>query len=264
MSSDYSRRARRPAERAVRIDGSAFRIFSSGPERAAGPPFVLVHGIGMSHRYFARLHDELVERGERVHSVDLPGFGGVPKPPRDLDIAAMARGLGAALDAFGVPRAIFVGQSMGTQWVTELAVQRPDLTASLALIGPVADDRHRTVPRQSIALGLDMLRETPGANLLVLADYIRCGPPWYLAQLRHMLAYPTQERVRALAAPVLVLRGGRDPIAGSQWARRVTDAADSATLAIVPGHAHNVQHSAPRAVASALVAFAGTGRRGAR
>lgn len=241
--------------RHVRVGDLSLRVIGSGSSGPDRPPFVLVHGIGMSHRYLARLHDELVRRGEQVFSVDLPGFGGLPRPARDLGVADMARALAAALDRCGVPPAVLVGQSMGTQWVTEAARLRP--TAGVVLIGPVADERHRTPPRQALALAVDTLRESPGANALVLTDYLRCGLPWYTTQLRHMLTYPLEDGIRALRMPVLVLRGGRDPIAGLAWCRRLVRAGGDAELVLVPGHAHNCQHSAPRAVASALLAFAG-------
>jgi pimeloyl-ACP methyl ester carboxylesterase len=73
-----------------------------------------------------------------------------------------------------------------------------------------------------------------------------------------MVSFAPEEAVARVAAPVLVLRGGRDPIAGPAWVRRLRDAAPHGRLAEVPGHAHNVQHSAPRTVAALLRAFAAT------
>jgi pimeloyl-ACP methyl ester carboxylesterase len=124
------------------------------------------------------------------------------------------------------------------------------------LVGPVADERHRSLPGQAAALFVDTLRETPGANALVLTDYLRCGIRWYLAQLRHMLDFALEREVGRVRVPVLVLRGARDPVAGPQWCRRVRDAAASGRLVEVAGRAHNVQHSAPRTVAAVLSAFA--------
>lgn len=93
---------------------------------------------------------------------------------------------------------------------------------------------------------------------MVLTDYARCGPRWYARQLPHMLAYPMEERAGALERPLLVVRGGRDPIAGLRWCRRLRDAAPRARLVEMPGHPHLVQHTAPRAVASALQDFLAT------
>jgi pimeloyl-ACP methyl ester carboxylesterase len=239
----------------VEVDGLQFRIFGSlGPQRSSGIPFVIVHGIGVSHRYSVPLHDVLAA-GSEVYSVDLPGFGGLPKPRRDLTVEAMATALGRALDAIGIDRAVLIGHSMGTQWVTELALRRPELAASVVAIGPVVDDRHRSVLAQSVALGIDTLGEPPMPNVIVFTDYIRSGPIWYNTQLRHMLAYRLEDRVSELSQPLLVMRGGRDPIAGIEWCRRLRDRAGSGSLVVVPGHNHIVQYTAPRAVASAITSL---------
>jgi pimeloyl-ACP methyl ester carboxylesterase len=243
-----------------RIGRLHFRTLAS--PSSSGPVFVLVHGIGMSHRYLARLHRSLTARGT-VISVDLPGFGGLPKPDHDVDIAEMADGLAALLDriradAIATGPVVLVGQSMGTQWVVELAARRPDLAQAVVLIGPVADERRRTVLQQAGRLALDTMRETPGANALVFADYLRCGPLWYLAQLRHMLDYLIEDRIVGVEAPVLVVRGSRDPIASLGWSRHLTAAAQRAALVEIPGRAHNAQHTAPGAVASAVRHFCAT------
>lgn len=249
----------------IDIDGGRFRVYSSLAPRAgvsdgdAPLPVVLIHGIGMSHRYFVRLHDEFA-RTRDVHSIDLPGFGRFGRPREPFEQERMARALADVLDRLDVPRAVLVGHSMGAQWVVELARQRPDLAASVVLIGPVADDEHRTLRAQSAALALDTLGEPPLVNTIVFADYIRCGMPWYLTQLRHMMAYPIEERVAELTAPVLVLRGGNDPVAGLEWCRRLRDRAREGSLVIVPGHRHVVQFAGARAVASAVDAFLARGR----
>jgi pimeloyl-ACP methyl ester carboxylesterase len=244
-----------PVERTIERGDRAFRVLTSATAGGTGRlPFVLIHGIGMSHRYLARLHDRLALEGV-VHSVDLPGFGGLPKPVGDIDVEAMAASLGEVLDDLGIGPAIVVGHSMGAQWAVELGVQRPDLVRGVVAMGPVTDDRHRSLPAQALALGLESLGEPPTVNAIVFTDYVRCGVRWYLTQVRHMLAYPIEDRAAELTTPLLVLRGGDDPVAGLEWCRRLRDCARDGALVVVPGHNHVVQQTAPRSVASALGAF---------
>lgn len=245
----------RPAEHRIDTGGLAFRVLASHAERVTGPAIVLVHGIGMSHRYLARVHDVLAEH-RTVFSLDLPGFGGLPKPAHDVDVRAMAAGVVRVLEGLDAGPVVLVGHSMGAQWVTEVAATRPDLVASVALIGPVADVRFRTPFAQARALAVDTLKESPRVNAIVFTDYVRCGIPWYLAQLRHMLAYPIEQRLGAVSVPVLLVRGARDPIAGPEWCRMLRESAPTAALAEVPGSAHVVQESAPREVATLLLAHA--------
>lgn len=216
---------------------------------------VLVHGIGMSSRYLSRLHDALLPHAD-VHSVDMPGFAGLPKPGRTVDVATMAAALGEVVASLDAGPVVVVGHSMGTQWAVELGVQRPDLVSDVVIIGPVADLAHRSAFAQTRALCIDTLLESPATNWIVATDYIRCGVPWYLAQLRPMLDYALEERVARLTVPLLVIRGERDPIAGPAWCRLLRDRAPVAVLVRIPGGAHNAQCSAPRAVAAAIIAHA--------
>lgn len=187
-------------------------------------------------------------------SVDLPGFGGLPKPPvGGADVARIAAHLAVALDLVGDAPLVLVGHSMGAQWVIELAAQRPDRVTSVVAIGPVVDVRYRTAVRQAVALGLDTLLEPPLLNMIVFSDYVRCGLPWYLSQLRHMLAYRTEQRISEIDVPVLVIRGAGDPVAGRAWCRLLRDRARNGRLVEIPNRHHLVQHSAPRAVASAIL-----------
>lgn len=242
-----------PAQWLRDVDGLTFAVRASVRVGVDRPAIVLVHGIGVSHRYLALLHDVLAEQ-RTVYSIDLPGFGGLPKPPRDVDVPAMAAALGVVVASLGAGPVVLVGHSMGSQWVVELAMQRPELVTDVVAMGPVADARHRTALAQTAALALDTLGEGPAINVVVFTDYVRCGPRWYLIQLRHMLAYRLEDRVAELRRPLLLIRGERDPIAGREWCRMLRDRAPRASLVAIPGQFHVAQQSRPRAVASAILA----------
>lgn len=244
----------KPSHRRVVVDGMMFGIGESPrPPETGAPTVVLVHGIGMSHRYLSRLHAQLADL-TRVVSVDLPGFAGLPKPSGNPDVLRMGRALAEVIATLGEERVIVVGHSMGVQWAAEAALHRPEQIQAVVAIGPVVDQRHRSLVAQARALAVDTLGETPLINLIVFSDYLRCGVRWYLKQARHMIEHPTEQRYSELAPPVLVIRGGDDPIAGRDWCRRLRDAARAGRLVEVPGHHHVVQHSAPRAVAAAIMA----------
>jgi pimeloyl-ACP methyl ester carboxylesterase len=216
---------------------------------------IFVHGVGVSHRYFTPLRDELANDFD-IHAIDLPGFGGLPKSRVAPDITESADLLAAVLDELGVRGAILLGHSMGADWVAELAVRRPDLAGCVVLAGPVTDDSARNLAVQTFRLLRDILGEPLVTNLTVFLDYLRCGPVWYLKHCRFMIPYPIEDAVAVLRMPVLILRGGDDPIAGLDWSRRLRARAADGRLVIVPGKRHNAHHSAPLAVADALRAFA--------
>jgi pimeloyl-ACP methyl ester carboxylesterase len=243
----------------VQIDGYTVRVRTTpGP---AGPtattsPFVLVHGIGMTHRYLDRLRAELAADAV-VHSVDLPGFGPDPGPRVRLGVEDQARLIVEALGALRITSCVLVGHSMGVQFVTAAALRSPALAERVVLMGPVVDRTRRTVVQQAIALAHDTLRESPTVNIMVFSDYLRTGMRWYARQLGPMMQYPLERAVERLECPVLVLRGGRDPVAGREWCRELAGRARDGDFVEIEGSAHVVQHSAARETSAAILAFCG-------
>lgn len=223
--------------------------------------FVLVHGIGVASRYYSRLADSL-STSATVHTVELPGFGGAPEPKQSMSVSDQAELLAAFLRARNIEDPVLVGHSMGAQWVLEVAWLHPDLTARLALMGPVVNPAKRTVRQQALRLFQHFLTDRPSVNARILFDYIRCGPRWYLKTLPHMMDYPTLERTAALGEryrsaglglpQVLVVRGARDAIAPHSWAALLADSAPNGRLLEVAGHMHVVQFFGAAEVASGL------------
>ncbi|MET3951656.1 alpha/beta hydrolase [Arthrobacter sp. UYEF36] len=232
---------------------------SAGAE-AARPAVVLIHGIGVSHRYLKRLHGLLAESAD-TYSIDLPGFGSTPRPEHTLTVADHATYILGALEQLGVLEFVLVGHSMGTQFAIEAALQQPGRISQLVLMGPVVDAKRRTVVQQALALGRDsVFFESPSSNALVFTDYFRCGPLWYLKTLRVMMGYPTEQKIPGVSAPVLVVRGASDPVASADWCRRLAAHADRGQLLEIEGTGHVVQHNRSGEVAGAILDFAGIRR----
>lgn len=221
-----------------------------------GPRFVLVHGIGVGTSYFHRLARALAPLGE-VLVVELPGYGRAPRPETPMSIEDFAEILSAWLIDEDVPNPVLVGHSMGTQIVTEAALQHPDRFRRIVLMGSVVDPRERSAPQQALRLLQDCLfRESVPSNIAVLADYIRTGVRWYLTTLPAMLAYRTDEAVTRLTAETLVMRGGRDPISKQEWNEQIAASIPSARLVTVPRQGHVLMYTAPEAVVGPILELA--------
>lgn len=243
--------------RTVQIRGHTITVRTTpGPAGTARSrsPYVLVHGLGMTHRYLDRLRAELAGDAD-VHSVDLPGYGRDPRPRTRLGIEDHAALIVETLELLGVTPCILVGHSMGVQFVTAAGLRAPASVRGVVLMGPVVDRRRRTVLQQAASLGHDTLRESAGANLMVFADYLRTGLRWYVRQLVPMLEYPLERAVERLECPVLVLRGSRDPVARRRWCHELADRAQDGAFVEIDGEPHVVQHSAADRVAAEIVAF---------
>lgn len=250
----YARLMALDGGRNVKAGGLQGKLYASiRPEGAAArPAFVLLHGIGVSHRYLARLHRELAHHAD-VYSFDLPGFGKSARPGRQLQVEDFASFISTVLADQGVSSYVPVGHSMGTQFAVELALREPDRVAGAVLMGPVVETGRKSVTRQSLALARDsMFSESPSCNVIVFTDYVRAGPRWYLTELPVMMEYPLEDRLACVHQPVLILRGTRDPIARRPWCVKLAAAAQQGTMAEILGQGHVFQHTAPAPAAQAI------------
>ncbi|MFD1712966.1 alpha/beta fold hydrolase [Amnibacterium flavum] len=214
--------------------------------------FVLIHGIGVASTYFTRLAAELSRSGT-VHVLELPGNGSAPEPPEVMSIEDSAALVAAYISAEGLDRPTVVGHSMGAQIVSDLALQHPGHVPRIVLIGAVVDPSAPTALGQGLRLAHDTLRETPSANRVVLTDYLRTGPRWYLKTLGPMMTYDLARTLPLLHADVLIIRGERDPISRGPWARTMADLAPRSRLVEIPGGAHVVQYTHPEEIAALIV-----------
>jgi pimeloyl-ACP methyl ester carboxylesterase len=86
-------------------------------------------------------------------------------------------------------------------------------------------------------------------------DVLRCGPRWYLAQLKLAMSYPLEDRLPLAGQPVLVLRGSRDVVAGAAWSDRLARTAQHGKAGTIDGAPHAAHHSAAGTVAAAITSF---------
>ncbi len=194
----------------------------------------LVHGLGLSHRYFARLQPLL------------PGSLAV-----DLHGASLDE-LTDSLARIVEPQSLLVANSLGAQIATELAVREPDSVRALVLTGPTWDPSAPSMPAQLVRLIADSFREQASLVPVALADYVRRGPGEIVRAARSMLRHPMADRLAQVCVPVTVVRGSRDPICGESWASRLAAAPAEGRLVVVDGAAHAVDWSHPGSVVQAV------------
>jgi len=241
------------------VDTDTVRWFRVPSRASDGPVFVLLHGVGLSHRSFSRLAPFLASHGTVV-APDLPGFGTSGGPHRRLSIDeiadALLPGIDAAAHRHSTRPLVLVGHSLGVQIAVEVARRRPDLVRAVVLIGPVVDPRASSVFGQGRRLMLDLWAEPPLTGAMVTRDYARGGPFSFIAGVTSMLRYDIVDRLPAVTAPVLVLRGRHDPVAPRHWVAELAQAAPDGCSADIDGTAvHNVVHSRPRETAREILAF---------
>jgi pimeloyl-ACP methyl ester carboxylesterase len=117
----------------VRLPGRRVSTLTMGE----GPDVVCIHGLGATKASFFDTAAALTRAGYRVHALALPGFGGSSKPIAGPYSARwFAETVVEVMDALGIGRAHFVGNSMGGRVAIEIGLRAPERAAGLALLSP--------------------------------------------------------------------------------------------------------------------------------
>lgn len=178
---------------------------------ASGRPLVHVHGFGVSGSYLEPTAARLASRYP-TYVPDLPGSGRSHRPAQPLDIPGLAGTVIAYLDAIGIERASFVGNSLGCVVLVEVAAAWPDRVDRIVLVSPAGGVNNQPLPRALRQMVTDSVREPPSLWPVAAADYLRFGVTRSWRLFADMVAYPTLERLELLHAPTLVIGGDRDPL----------------------------------------------------
>ena len=215
----------------------------SGPQAV-----VLVHGIGVSRRYFGPLA-RILATDRRVVALDLPGFGASRGPREALSIEEHATVVEQLIRESGLERPVLVGHSMGAQVVTEVAARNPGLAERVVLIGPVVQPGTRSAVRQAWRLLRDARFEPREANAIMLTDWMRAGPRRYFATVPSMVDYPLEDRLALITVPVVLIRGEHDPVTPLDYLQQLAVRPPDATVVEVVGTGHIAMYPRPELVA---------------
>ncbi|MCU1596702.1 MAG: alpha/beta hydrolase fold protein [Glaciihabitans sp.] len=235
------------------------------------PPLILLHGVtGHAEAYVRNLRSH----GEHfsVWAIDLIGHGYSAKPNFPLEIPNYVDHVIAFMQAIGVERASFSGESLGG-WVTAaLALAHPEKVDRIVLNtmgGTMANPAvmHRLY-ELSMAAAEDPSWERVKARLewlmadpsMVTDDLIKTRqaifqqPDWKMAcemnmalqkmdvRLRNML---TDDDLRAIQAPAMVLWTTKDPSGPVDEGRRIAGLLPNGRLVVMDNCGHWPQYEDP-------------------
>jgi pimeloyl-ACP methyl ester carboxylesterase len=250
-----------------------------------GDPVVMLHGLGATKASFLPTVAALAD-AHRVVALDLPGFGDSVKPVgAAYDPAFFAEGVIGALDALGIERAHFVGNSMGGRVALELGLAYPERVGRLALLAPSLAwlrERPWATLLRAVRPELGLLQPAPraivdritramvpggndGWSAVGVDEFLRAyltprGRAAFYAAARNIYLEDPEEfwtRLRELQGESLFVWGRQDRIVPIGFARHVRDALPAAEhLELNCGHVPQLE--APRETHAALKRFLAT------
>lgn len=153
--------------RMVEVDGQQLHV----AEQGAGPPLLLIHGLGGQMRNFGLDLIEDLARDYRVIRVDRPGSGYSPRAAGTAaGLGTQGRLIAGLIDRLGLEKPWLVGHSLGGALALTIAVLHPDKVGGLLLIAPASQPVVVTELSKAFK------------RLMV--------PPWIRATIAHSVAIP--------------------------------------------------------------------------
>lgn len=218
----------------VHVDGRDVRLL----ERGAGPPVVLVHGLGLSAGVWEPHLTRLADAGYRGLAPDLPGFGKSAGPPLGMSISAAADWLLRLADTLALRRAAWVGHSVGTQQVIRLAASAPERVAALVLAAPTGRTGWRAA-RQPFGLAATAFQEPPALVAGVLKRYL-LNPMATLSTWTRATRHDTLLDAPHVSSTTLLVLGESDAVVPDRFVERLERSLPDVETRRIEGASHAV------------------------
>jgi pimeloyl-ACP methyl ester carboxylesterase len=235
--------------------------------RGAGPPLVLLPANGHRADDFAPIATVLAQQ-HRVITLDWPGMGRSPAPPRpdEASAAGLADAVEDLFDALPLGRAVVLGHSVGGFAAARLAIRRPEAVAALVLVNSGGFARANLATRAFCWLKGQVRvtraveahfarwhtgRRSEAARALVDAIEAARRRPGYAEVVAAVWRSFVRtdacllDRAHEIRCPTLVAWGARDPVLPARIGRAVVRAIPHATWApMATGHSPFVEDTA--------------------
>lgn len=264
------------SSRTLGVGGERVHVIEAGDR--AGSPVIMLHGWGASAYNFRRLVPLMVERGFRVLAPDLRGHGDSARPQGHAlySVPAAVAWTRAVADDLGLESFLLVGQSIGGAVALDAFRAMPDRVRAVALFAPIGFTPVRrvalgrvglvrhwqppTTPRWLVRLILRRIYGTRGrwseADVeayhapLRRADTVAALLQW----LREFDFTPRPaERLRHLAARMVIRFGERDRLIPWRAALRHAEGFPGADVAVIPGAGHVPAEEVPDVALDAVL-----------
>jgi pimeloyl-ACP methyl ester carboxylesterase len=237
----------------------------------AGVPVVLLHGLTDSHPSYAPMAAHLPHH-LRAYALTTRGHGDSDKPEHGYALEEQAADVAAFLDAVGHESAVVVGHSMGSYIAQQFAVDHPERTIALVLMGAyriIAGDPGLEQFRRELddldELSEDLAREfqestiaeplAPGQLEQAVAE--SCKVPLHAcrAALDGLLEAAAPTDIGRITAPTWILWGERDAFVPRGEQVLLAATIPGAELIVYEGAGHALHWEQPARAAADVAAF---------
>ncbi len=249
-------------------------------ESGTGEPVVWIPGTGLLGSSWDTYQVSAFAADYRCITLDLRGSGRtVGGDGEPFTVADLAFDVAACMDAMSIRSATFVGLSLGSAVIQELALHRPDLVRRAVLVATwssTAREHHIRKHFQSRLYALEngpldvfaqfafwmsapsLYDNEPTLQRRVEADlaaHMSSRLAGTAAHFRADLGHETQARLGGITCPTLVVHGAEDLITLPWYNERVAELIPGASLRTIPGAGHLIWLERPEQLNAAIREF---------
>ena len=264
--------------RNITVEGMSFGYVDLG----SGPPVILIHGSISDYREWSKQlealakHHRVIAYSRRYHWPNSP-----PGKDADATVPRQAADLAAIIKSLRLAPASIVGHSYGGTVALFLALQHPELVRTLVLLEPpvpgvlVNTPESEGLVKESQAVRDEMKQAfaSSDAERIVRTYLARVAPgefdnappetrnvyranvPAFRLDFTSPRPSLSCEDIQRIAAPALVLTGGRSPMGLQQMAAGVAHCLKGGNILRFPQATHHMQLDHPQEFNDAVLAF---------
>ncbi len=241
---------------------------------------ILLHGMSDSWRSFEPVLSFLPE-DYRVISLSQRGHGDSSKPEKGYYYSDFASDLAAFMDALNIDAAVIVGHSSGSSNAKRFAMDYPERTLGLVLIGSPTDASNNpgdqefydtVISKMEDPLERDQIeelqKEVMGGKIpqqfleTIVQESLKVpARVWKLMVLRDLEEDMSAEQSK-ISAPTLIMWGDQDPVIPRSAQDLLLKTIPNSKLLIYEGLGHGPHWEDPERFAADLVNFIKTIRSG--
>ena len=236
---------------------------------SSGVPVLLLHAIADSWHAFEPV---LAHLPNSIHAFALTqrGHGDASRPAAGYRVHDFATDLAAFMDAIQLQAAVIAGGSSGGFVARRFAIDHPERTLGLVLLGSPANLRDKPGVRELWAkltdpVDLGFVREFAASTLAqpvpqaffetIVQESLKVPAFVWRATIEGLIADDSFGELHTIKAPTLIIWGDQDAILPRSDQEALAAAIPGSRLVVYPGAGHAFYWEDPGRVASDLVAF---------
>ena len=239
----------------------------------SGVPVILLHGLSDSWRSFEYVLPHL---SESVYAVapSQRGHGNSERPEEGYEYSDFATDAAALMDALQIESAIIVGHSLGSSVAKRFAIDYPDRTRGVILVGSAnnwpANPAVRGLWESAIKpmedpVDPDFVREFQESTIaqpiaesymdIIVEESLKVPARVWKATVLGSLEHDLSGELGRIQAPTLIIWGDQEELASREDQDEQVEAIPNAELKVYEGVGHGVHWEEPEKFASDLMRF---------